>query len=117
LPEQARGELEAFDLASGHPGHVPGAIDLFLGEFRVRMRLMLLRRELRRAGVDVSLVHDVVALAAERAAIARRLAHMQRMKHLFELWHVFHRPLVYALFLIVIVHVGIALYFGYARLA
>jgi len=116
LPPVVRDELDAFAHASGQPGRVPGALDLFLGELRVRVRLAMLRRELRRANVDVALVHDAVALAAERAAVERRLAHLQRTKHFFELWHVFHRPLVYALFVIVAVHVGIALYLGYARI-
>jgi hypothetical protein len=32
------------------------------------------------------------------------------------MWHLFHRPLVVGLFAIVAVHVGVAVFFGYARL-
>lgn len=114
LPPAVRRELAAFEHAVSPAHGAPGALDLFFGELRVRARLMLLRRHLRAAGVDVAAVTALVDGAAERATLARRLAHLHRTKHLFGLWHVFHRPLVYALFVIVALHVGIALYFGYA---
>ena len=117
LPPVVQRELDDFERAvSPSRGRTPGALDLFFGELRVRARLMLLRRHLRAAGVDVSAITAVIDRAAERAMLARRLAHLQRTRHLFGLWHVFHRPLVYALFVIVALHVGIALYFGYASL-
>lgn len=118
LPAVVQREIDAFEAAlSPARGRAPGAIDLFFGELRVRARLMLLRRHLRAAGVDITAITAVVDFAAERATLARRLAHLQRTRHLFELWHVFHRPLVYGLFLIVALHVGIPLYFGYASWA
>jgi hypothetical protein len=117
LPPAVHRELDDFERAvTPSPGRPPGALDLFFGELRVRARLLLLRRHLRAAGVDVAAITAVIDRAAERAMLARRLAHLQRTRHLFELWHVFHRPLVYALFVIVALHVGIALYFGYASL-
>jgi hypothetical protein len=118
LPAVVEEELKAFDAAtSPAPGRAPGAIDLFFGEIRVRARLALLRRHLQAAGADLTAIRSVVDVALERATLARRLAHLQRTHQLFELWHVFHRPLVFGLFAIVAVHVGIALFFGYARLS
>ena len=118
LPPAVQEELDAFELAvTPASGRAPGAIDLFFGELRVRTRLMLLRRHLRAAGVDVAAIGSVIDRATERATLARRLVHLQRTRHLFELWHVFHRPLVYGLFVIVALHVGIALYFGYASVS
>jgi hypothetical protein len=116
LPEAARAEIEAFEATVTPPdGRAPGLLDLFLGELRVRVRLALIRRHLRAAGVDLVAVHDAIALASDRAVILRRLAHLQRTRHLFELWHVFHRPLVYGMFVIVGLHVAVAIYLGYAR--
>ena len=118
LPPAIEQELHDFDIAvAPGDGRTPGALDLFFGELRVRTRLALLRRHLHAAGVDVAAITALVDLAAERATLARRLIHLQRTRHLFELWHVFHRPLVYGLFIIVMLHVGIALFFGYASLS
>jgi hypothetical protein len=117
LPAIVQEELRAFEQAvTPRGGRPPGMFDLFFGELRVRVRLMLVRRHLQAAAVDLEAIAAAIALASERATLARRLAHLQRTRRLFELWHVFHRPLVYALFAIVAVHVGIALYFGYASL-
>ena len=49
---------------------------------------------------------------AERALLLRRLARLNRTKHLFSMWHVFHQPLVYVMFAIASLHVGIAVYLG-----
>jgi len=117
LPHAARREFDAFeqDAIPAREG-TAGALDLFLGELRARARLALLRRRLRAANADIAAVDTLVTLAFERAYLARRLAHLERTRHLFELWHVFHRPLVYGMFVIVALHVGIALFFGYGRL-
>lgn len=117
LPAAAREAVDRFvhSVAPG-PGRPPGLLDLVVGELRVRSRLLFMRRELRAAGVDLDSVHEAVARAAEHATLARRVAHLQRTRRLFELWHLFHRPLVYAMFLIVGLHVGIAVYLGYAQL-
>ena len=117
LPEAVRRELDAFDRAvTPSAERAPGAVDLFFGELRVRARLAVLRRHLRAEGVDVAALTTLVHVAAERATLARRMAHLKRTRHLFELWHVFHRPLVYGLFAVVVVHVSVALYLGYASL-
>jgi hypothetical protein len=116
LPRAALHEVDAF-IAAVCPsdGTAPGALDLFFGELRTRARLAVLVRHLRAQGIDPQQLHVAVALVSERAAIARRLAHLQRTKRLFQMWHVFHQPLVYAMFAIVALHIGIAFYLGYAR--
>ena len=117
VPDAAARELRAFEEAvAPGSGRAPGVLDLFFGELRARLRLFVLRRHLQAAGVDVRMVGEAVALAAERASLQRRLLHLERTRHLFELWHVFHRPLVYGLFVIVAIHIGVALFFGYGHL-
>jgi len=116
LPPAASAALQTFErsLAPAH-GRAPGVVDLFLGELRVRVRLLVLRRHLRAGGADLTAIHLAVSRGAEHAALSRRLAHLERTHRLFELWHVFHRPLVYGMFLIVGLHVGVAIYLGYAQ--
>ncbi len=117
LPPAARIALDEFD-RSVEPasGHLPGIVDLLFGELRVRTRLLLMRRHLRTAGADVDAIHAAVARAAEHATLVRRIAHLERTRRLFEYWHVFHRPLVYGMLAIVGLHVGVAIYLGYAQL-
>jgi len=56
------------------------------------------------------------AKGVELAALTRRLAHLERIRRLFSLWHHFHRPLVWAMFIIVSLHVSLAVYLGYVGL-
>jgi hypothetical protein len=95
-------------------GSDPGWRGIVFGELKLRFRIGQLRRQIRRAGVNHRLLHEAVALIAERAVLLRRLAYLKKTKKLFELWHIFHQPLAYVLLLIVTLHVTTAIYFGYA---
>jgi len=115
MAEAARGHMNAFDASIDADRRARGMLDLFFGETAERLRLFVLSRRLRAAGVNADTLRDCIALAGERSTLARRAAHLQRTHRLFEAWHVFHRPLVSAMFLIVGIHVAVALYLGYAR--
>jgi len=116
MAEAARRHVNAFDGSIDVDRRARGVMDLFVGETVERLRLLMLARRLRAAGVNADTLRDCIALAAERSTLARRAGHLQRTHRLFEAWHVFHRPLVSAMFLIVAIHVAVALYLGYARL-
>lgn len=88
--------------------------DLATGDAVSRWGRRRLARLLTTQGVDRATVRAAVGLARERSVLLKRLAYLQRTKRLFETWHVFHQPLVYLMFGIVVVHVGVALYFGYS---
>jgi len=114
LPDAARQELDLFEQAMApRSDRHPSLVDLFAGELTARVRLVFVRQRLRDLGIDVETIDALVSLAFERASLTRRLAHLERTKRLFDLWHVFHRPLVFGLFAIVAIHVGVAVFFGY----
>ena len=71
------------------------------------------RREMHAAGVDAALVSRVIALARERTQLMSNIARLERRRKLFQIWHVFHRPLVWVMFLILFVHVAVAIWLGY----
>lgn len=80
-------------------------------------------RSLRRAIDEVSAVLEQragrTAALSLRQALDERIRLQQRRhalaatKRLFDLWHVFHLPLVWLMFAIVSLHVGVSLYLGY----
>ncbi|HEY3380891.1 MAG TPA: hypothetical protein VGK32_03940 [Vicinamibacterales bacterium] len=90
--------------------------DYLVSPVRDYVRLRGVHRRLRRAGLDRQRVHEVTRLAGDRALLLRRLAYLDRTRRLFALWHVFHQPLVYVMFGIALVHIVLAIYFGYAYL-
>lgn len=100
LPESIRQELDVFERPQA------GALTAWRTPERVR-------RALVRHGVAPATAREVARLGAERSALVRRMASLTRTKKLFGLWHVFHLPLVWLMFAIVALHVGLALYLGY----
>lgn len=88
-------------------------VSLLVGDLALNLRLWKLRRDLQAGGASAVRSSAIVALIAERALLLRRLWLLGRTKRLFDLWHVFHQPLVYFLFLIVLLHVVILTYMGY----
>ena len=84
------------------------------GPWAMRRQLRTLRRDLRSAGVPRELTIAIVEAVAERAQLVRRLSSLDRTRRFFSLWHVFHQPLVYVMFAIAVLHVGVAVYFGYS---
>lgn len=91
-----------------------GFLNMVFGETALLIKVAALRREMLRAGVDRTVVEDVLAATTQRALLLRRISYLQKTKRAFDLWHVFHRPLVYVLFIIMAAHIGAAVYFGYA---
>lgn len=120
--EQLKRELDAPAMGPGVLNRVheveraleQQAVGSFVGPMVARMRLGGLRRELCRAGVERSLATSVTASMGERLLLLRKLANLDRTKRLFAMWHVFHLPLVYVMFAIAAVHIGVAVYLGYS---
>jgi len=65
----------------------------------------------RRAGKALSA--GIRAALDERLRLQQRRSALAATRRLFDLWHVFHLPLVWVMFAIVSLHVGVSLYLGY----
>jgi hypothetical protein len=115
LPTEMATRIAAFEAAS-----VPVSEDettwmgLLIGEPKLRLRLFTLSRHLHRVVDDRRLVSEQLTLLAERDLLVRRIVYLKKTKRLFDLWRVYHKPLAVLMGIIVVVHVGIAWYFGYA---
>jgi hypothetical protein len=88
-------------------------IGLLISELTMRRALVKLQREVEHAGPSSALLHHAAHAIAERAALIRQGAYLEKTKKLFDLWHIFHMPLVYVMFVIVVLHVAVTLYMGY----
>lgn len=57
---------------------------------------------------------ELFELSFERALIKRRLSALANVQKLFHYWHVIHKPFAIIMYLIMFVHIGVALWMGYA---
>ncbi len=71
------------------------------------------RHELARLRVPAQSIGQLERIALRRALFQRRVLVLEQSRRLFHLWHVIHLPFTIVMFVIVIVHVGVAIAFGY----
>lgn len=58
--------------------------------------------------------NELFELSFSRALMHRRLAALGSVQKLFHYWHVIHKPFAIIMYLIMIVHIGVAIWTGYA---
>ncbi len=107
LPTALLRRIEELEQGSASGGFV-------LGDLRLKRHLAQLHRELAAAGFAPARLVAAGRLIRERTTLLRRIATLDTSKKFFHLWHAFHKPFVYVMLTIAAVHVGVALYFGYA---
>jgi hypothetical protein len=56
---------------------------------------------------------DVFDRLVEQAKLQQRIELWARLHSIFHYWHVFHRPFAYIMYLIMIIHIAIAIWLGY----
>jgi hypothetical protein len=84
--------------------------DLTLGR-----KLKSLRRFIRQGhqGIPEGALTDIVRLAREQSVLRRRIAVLDSVASLFHYWHVFHKPFAVIMVVIMFLHVGVTIAFGY----
>lgn len=82
-------------------------------EARNRTRIRYMRKRLITQGVAPGTVASLVEGMQRQAQLERQLIFLQPFQRLFRYWHVFHLPFAIIMLLILAVHVGVAIAFGY----
>ena len=78
-----------------------------------RSRLHPLFQELERRGLQAQMLSRIRVMASRRIMLTRRIAFLQQFKKIFHYWHVIHLPFSIVMFVILSIHVGVAIAFGY----
>jgi hypothetical protein len=74
-----------------------------------------LRGALQRAGLDAAARIKVEGLLDRQLELEHDLALSVPFQRLFRYWHLLHLPLAIAMFIVVAIHIGVAVAFGYGR--
>ena len=91
---------------------IAAAVRFDLSRWRVRRTL---RRALRRLKLPSAERAKVEALLDRQLELEHDLALSVPFQRLFRYWHLLHLPLAIAMFIIVAIHIGVAVAFGYGR--
>lgn len=84
-------------------------------DLTLRRRVGRLRRFIRQGHQEIpeDALGDIARLAREQSVLRRRVALLGAMTRMFHHWHVFHRPFAVIMIVIMFVHVGVTIAFGY----
>jgi len=81
--------------------------------FMNRKGIRITRRALRESGLRKKDRSGIMKLVRREISLNRRIARLQLMQNLFRYWHVAHLPFALVMLLIMLVHVGASIAFGY----
>lgn len=116
LPEDVIDGVRRFVATSSVEGAGFGAVvRSIVHDLRMRARVRRLRRFIRQGhqSIPEDAIDEVVRLAREQSVLKRRITVLQSTTRLFHHWHVFHKPFAVIMIVIMFVHVGVTLAFGY----
>ncbi len=93
-------------------------ITLFVQFMRVGLLLRFRKRRLtlffsRRFNLPAKQIENLIVLILQKDLLDQRIRLWTRIQRYFHYWHVFHKPFAIIMFLILFVHVGIAIWLGY----
>ncbi len=57
--------------------------------------------------------HELIDISLKRAVLRRRIALLSQVQALFHYWHVIHKPFAIIMYVIMGIHIGVALWTGY----
>lgn len=83
--------------------------DLF-SFFRKYRQQRMLRKEFQ---LDSQQLKAAIEILHRKQLLERRILLLNHVQRLFHYWHVFHKPFAILMFLIMILHIGVAVWLGY----
>ncbi len=115
LPPEVTEEIESAAKIGGAfaPGTISGLVSIVTDPFIIRKTLSSLKKKLISLGVkDKELLKGIMRTAKEKLSLDRKNRVLKQMHKLFRYWHIFHLPFAIAMFVIMLIHVGVTIWFG-----
>jgi hypothetical protein len=78
--------------------------------FRIRRAR---KKYLSRLNLPREVQDGIIDLVLRKALLERRILFLNRIQQMFHYWHVFHKPFAIIMYIIMIVHVAVAVWLGY----
>lgn len=78
-----------------------------------RTRIATLRRTVAAAKLPAWIQQDLVTVVRSQTTMEQQHVLLQPFQRLFHYWHIFHLPLSAVMFLVLAVHIGVAIMLGY----
>jgi hypothetical protein len=81
--------------------------------FGIKNVLKQMKKDLNQAGLTKLQKKEILRVSKAKLLLARRVGLLRTTQKLFNYWHIFHLPFAIAMFVIMVIHVGVTIAFGY----
>ena len=81
--------------------------------FNVKSVLKELKNEMLKLNISRLKIKEILKLAKSKMVLSRRITLLKTMQKLFRYWHIVHLPFAITMFVIMLIHVGVTIVFGY----
>lgn len=78
-----------------------------------KQNLSLIKRKLKQKSIPKKERSHIIKMVKNEMSLAKKISRLQMMQRLFKYWHVAHLPFALIMLIVVVLHVGITLAFGY----
>jgi hypothetical protein len=117
LDETTMSRLESAErnFATHYQGGAGRALILLARDdlFRSHVRKRYQRQLMQIVQLPHSQLAEFLGVSFDRALLERRIVLLDRVQRLFHYWHVVHKPIAIIMYIIVGIHIGVALWTGY----
>jgi hypothetical protein len=102
-----------YELIGNFPDKAKRQSSFFGGSKEERVALKKLRGELKSQRIPVKRAKEIVQLFKSQLGLKKRIERLVTMQKLFAYWHVAHLPFALIMLVVMIIHVVVAVTFGY----
>jgi hypothetical protein len=98
---------------TGDPNHFKPIVHYSRKNREERSKVRRIRATLKKSKLTRIQRSSVIKLVKNEISINRRIERLQTMQSLFKYWHVAHLPFALLMLIIMVIHVGVTIVFGY----
>lgn len=113
LSENLRYEINNFDLTNYVKQNRNILTVMFKGYTVTNRLLRNVKKELSQKAAASDVRKEIIKLTKSKLALDRKIMLLRSMQNIFRYWHIFHLPFAIIMLIIMLVHVGVTLAFGY----
>ena len=79
----------------------------------IRSLLKDLKSELKKSSLSRKQYSEIVKTSKNKLVVSKRIGMLRTMQKLFKYWHIVHLPFAITMFVIMFIHIGVTIAFGY----
>lgn len=115
LDENIISKLDHFKSTDAYKSYgVMAVFGLIIKDFFMNRKLLAqIKYELKRKKVSHATIKRVIKLSKSKMVLARRLSLLRSIHRIFKYWHIVHLPFALIMLIIMLIHVGVTVAFGY----